>query len=130
MTAPRMLTTFAVLFSLLAISNLLKPLQLADNVGFVFLGQRLSGTANMLAGPLFGLYLAVYAAGIFRRRAYALPMGVAYAVYVIANLVMWMTTSPHAGEGGMAFGVAYMTIAIGVSSGAAYLLWRDRDELK
>ncbi len=129
MTAPRTLKAFAVLFSLLAISNLLKPLQLSDNVGFVLLGQRLTGTANMVAGPLFGLYLAAYALGIFRLRAYAVPMGVVYAAYVIANLVAWMTTSPHAGEGGMAFGVAYMTIAIGVSSGAAYLLWKDRDQL-
>lgn len=129
MTAPRLLNAFAFLFCLLAISNLLKPLQLADNVGFVLLGQRLTGTANQVAGPIFGLYLATYAAGIFRRRAYALPMGIGYAAYVVANLVMWMTTSEHAGEGGLAFAVVYALIAIGVSSGAALLLQRNKEHL-
>ena len=49
------LSIFAVLFVLLALSNFSKPL-LADNqVGFVLFGHRLAGTANALAGPLFGL---------------------------------------------------------------------------
>ncbi|MEO2137626.1 MAG: hypothetical protein ABGY28_09255, partial [bacterium] len=55
------LRVFALLFGLLAISNFLKPLQLSPDVGFVLFGTRLEGSANAIAGPAFGLYLAAYA---------------------------------------------------------------------
>ena len=71
-----LLTTFAILFALLAISNLLKPFQLeGDTTGFVFLGQSMTGFWNGVLGPLFGIYLAVYAWGIFRMRRFAMRMG-------------------------------------------------------
>src|SRR5437762_10021803 len=82
------LTTFAILFGVLAVSNLLKPLQMGgpEHTGFVFFGQRTTGTANAILGPLFGIYLLVYAVGIWRLRRFALPMAYAYAAYVIVNL--------------------------------------------
>ena len=48
------LSIFAVLFALLAVSNLLKPLQLGGEqiTGFVFFGQRLAGTANTIVVTL------------------------------------------------------------------------------
>ena len=49
------LTIFALLFALLAISNFLKPFHLDPNAGFVFLGTKLTGTANAIMGPLFGI---------------------------------------------------------------------------
>ena len=60
------LTTFAILFGVLAVSNLLKPLQMGgpEHTGFVFFGQRTTGTTNAILGPLFGIYLLVYAVGI------------------------------------------------------------------
>jgi len=125
-----LLSTAAVLFGVLAVSNLLKPLEMYDDHGFVLLGQRLRGTANAWAGPLFGAFLLVYALGIWRMRRFALPMGVAYAVYVVANLVafqLWGPTEP--GIGYLLFGLAYAAVAIGVSSGAAYLLAQRRTEL-
>jgi hypothetical protein len=129
----RALTIFAILFGALAVSNFLKPLHLGgDHTGFVFLGQRLTGTPNMIIGPLFGLLLAAYAAGIWRLRRYALSLGYAYAAYVIVNLVMFQIRGPKppgAGAGYMLFGLVYATIAIGVSSGAAYLLHQRRDLL-
>jgi hypothetical protein len=67
------LTTAAVLFAILAISNLLKPLQIGgEQTGFVFLGERLGGVANTVAGPIFGVFLAAYAAGIWGMRRFAL----------------------------------------------------------
>ena len=129
MQSSSVLKVFACLFGLLAISNLLKPLQLGEDVGFVLFGQRLSGTANMIAGPLFGAYLLAYAAGIWRRRKYALPMGLVYAAYVIANLVLWTIRMPDGAESSAAFALTYSVIAIGVSSGAAVLLYRSRDTL-
>jgi hypothetical protein len=129
MSGTSLLRAFAVLFGLLAISNLLKPLEIGGSTGFVLLGNRLSGTANMIVAPLFGVYLAIYAAGIWRQRAYALPMGIVYAAYVLVNLVMWTLTSPYAADSSLAFGIAYTSIAVGVSGGAALLLLRSRDQL-
>ena len=130
-TPSRALPIFAVLFGLLAVSNLLKPLQLGgQETGFVFFGQRLGGTANLIAGPLFGAYLLVYAVGIWRRRRWAVPMAYGYAAYVLVNLTLFTlrnTTPP--GIGYKIFGVVYTSVAIGVSAGAAWLLTRDKAAL-
>jgi hypothetical protein len=86
----RMFTVFAVLFGILAFSNLLKPFRFGgDQTGFVLLGERLSGLANTIAGPVFGLFLALYAFGIWQRKRFALPMGHAYATYVVLNLILF-----------------------------------------
>ena len=124
------LRVFAALFVLLAVSNLLKPLEMNESHGFVLFGTRLAGTANMIAGPVFGIYLLVYAIGIFMQRRYAVGMGVAYAVYVIANLVAWSMFKPETAQSSLAFSLGYMAVAIGVSSGAAWLLWKQREALR
>jgi hypothetical protein len=124
------LTTLAILFGLLAISNFLKPLQLGQETGFVFLGQRQSGMANTILGPLFGAYLAVYAAAIWRRKRYAVPMAWVYAAYVMLNLILFTVRGEAPpGVGYMVFGIVYAVIAIGVSLGAAILLTRRRSAL-
>ena len=127
----RALTVCAVLFGVLTLSNLLKPLQLGgEHTGFVLFGTRLSGTANAIAGPLFGLYLAAYAAGIWRMKRYALPLGQAYAAYVILNLILFNLRNPvPPGSGYLIFGVVYSTVAIGVSLAAAILLARRKAAL-
>ena len=124
------LTVFALLFGLLAISNFMKPLAgKPGEVGFVFFGQRLAGTPNAIIGPLFGLFLLVYAIGIWRMRRHAVPMGIAYAAYVILNLVLFNLRDPNAHKNGLFFGILYSLVAIGVSSGAAYLLAQRRPAL-
>src|SRR5207247_10709058 len=89
-----LLTVLALLFGLLAVSDLAKPLEASLGgglrPGFVLFGHRLSGTANAVVGPLFGLYLLVYAAGIWRMRRWALPVGTVYAVYVFVYLTLFM----------------------------------------
>jgi len=125
------LTTFAILFALLAVSNFLKPLQIGgQQTGFVLLGRRLAGSANAVAGPLFGAFLLVYAVGIWRMRRYARGMAYAYAAYVVLNLILFnlRNVSPP-GAGYVVFGIVYATVAIGVSSGAAYLLTKRSPEL-
>jgi hypothetical protein len=113
------------------VSNLLKPFQFGgDQTGFVFLGHRLSGTANTIIGPLFGLYLLTYAAGIWRMRRYAVAMGWGYAAYVLLNLVSFSLTNVHPpGAGYMVFGIVYFAVAIGVSAGTAYVLTTRRAQL-
>src|SRR5213594_194568 len=92
-------TVLALLFGLLALSDLAKPLEASLGgglrPGFVLFGHRLSGTMNAVVGPLFGLYLLVYAAGIWHMRRWALPMGAVYAAYVIANLLLFTVRDPE-----------------------------------
>jgi hypothetical protein len=123
------LTTFAILFAVLAISNFLKPLQLDAQTGFVFFGTRLTGTTNQIMGPLFGIFLAEYAAAIWNMRRYALWMGSRYAIYVVLNLIFFNVKYGAGGSGGLLFGIVYIAIAVGVSSGAAYILFRRKAEL-
>ncbi|MDX2166544.1 MAG: hypothetical protein SF182_05750 [Deltaproteobacteria bacterium] len=121
------LTLCAVLFGILALSNLLKPLQLfGEQTGFVLFGQRLSGGANALAGPLFGIFLAVYAFAIWTMRRFAVPMSHAYAAYVALNLALWTVRGPQPTHWGFAI---YAAVALGVSVGAAVSLTSRKTEL-
>jgi len=146
-----LLTVLALLFGLLAVSDVLKPLQASheyrryvffpdlmefepavavrEPMGFVFFGQPLSGTTSAVVGPLFGLYLLVYAVGIWRMRQWALPMGAAYAVYVIANLTLFMMRDPAPMREGALFGTIYAVVTIGLSWGAVWLLSQRRAAL-
>ena len=127
----RTLRVFAIAFGLLAISNFLKPLQIGGGqTGFVFFGQRLTGTANMIAGPLFGIFLLVYAWGIWNMKRFALGMGHAYATYVVLNLILFYANNPTPpGIGYKIFGFVYTFVALGVAGGAAVLLTRNKDKL-
>jgi hypothetical protein len=125
-----LLTIFAVLFAVLALSNFSKPFHLAPNTGFVFFGGKTHGIANAVLGPLFGLMLMIYAVGIWRMRRWVLGIAYAYAVYVILNLLLY--TVRNAGTQNQpppAFMLAYVAVAIGVSAGSAVLLHRRRYEL-
>lgn len=128
------LSTLAVLISLLALSNFSKPLTQAmspeGNAGFVFFGHRLHGIANAVMGPLFGLLLASYAYGVWNLRRWVLPLACAYAAYVVVNLILfWLNPPP--GPVTPAIGpIVYAAVAIGVSSGGAYHLYRSRDRLR
>jgi hypothetical protein len=124
------LKLFGGLFCILAVSNFTKPLEMTDVAGFVFLGQRLRGTPNLIMGPLFGLFLAAYGIGILRMRRYALPMAWIYAAWVIVNLVMFRVRMPEEAGARPLFGVIYAVVAIGVSLGAAILLTRNRAALR
>lgn len=127
----RILRITAVLFTMLAVSNLLKPFQIwGEQTGFVWLGQRLSGNANAIMGPLFGLYLLVYAWGIWRQKFFVLPMAYVYGVYVIINLALFISIqSGSSKEGNVLFGLVYALVAIGVSTGTALLLTKYRTSL-
>jgi hypothetical protein len=101
-----------------------------ERTGFVFFGARLSGVANAIIGPLFGIFLAVYAYGIWNMRRFALPMAHAYATYVILNLILFSFRNPSpASVTEQVFGVVYAVIAIGVSLAAAVMITRRKAEL-
>lgn len=126
------LTAFAVGFGLLAISNLLKPLQLGGaQTGFVLFGTRLDPAGSAIAGPIFGLFLLAYAAGIWKMRRFALPLSYLYVAYVVVNLILFSVITPTPQTFGyMVFGIVYSAVAIGVSGGAAFLLTQRKSELR
>lgn len=126
------LTTLAVFMGLMAISNFSKPISQTlapeSTSGFVFFGHRLEGIMNAVVGPLFGLLLAAYAYGVWTRRIWVLPLAAAYALYVIANLILFALNLPP-DQGGGLFGLVYTVVAIGVSGGGALYLFLHRDQL-
>lgn len=124
------LTTFTILFVLMAFSDFGKPYAHNPRVGLVFFGVRLHDTINDVIAPLFGLYLLMYAAGLWRMRWYALPMAWVYAIYVLANLALFRVRSPQlAAEHSAAFLIFYAFVAVGVSWGSAILLTIRRADL-
>lgn len=124
MSTPRSLRVFAVLYGLLAFSDFTKPLELKPEHGFVFLGRRLRGTPDLVVAPLFGLYLAVYAYGLWNARRFALPMSILYAGWVPLNMYLFTIRSPEELGHNSLFGVTYMAIAMGTSLGAMIALLR------
>jgi hypothetical protein len=126
------LTILAVLLSLMALSNFGKTFTHHSGVGFVFFGMRLSGISNMIVAPIFGIIIAVYVYGILAMRKFALPLGIAYAAYVIVNMPLFVLRYHGTAvmqEHSWAYLVPYPFVAIGVSSGAAWMLYRRRDDL-
>lgn len=118
-----------VLFCLLALSNFTKFMEMSPEQGFMLFGMRQRGTPNLVFGWLFGLYLLAYGLGVLRMRAYALPMGIAYAVYVVLNLVLFTIRMPEEAWARPIFGLVYIIVAVGVSGGAVYLLYKNRNAL-
>jgi hypothetical protein len=125
------LTILAILFAILALSDILKPLHLeGPTTGLVFFGKRLSGAPDAILGPLLGIILLIYAAGIWRMRRYAIPLGFAYAIYVTINLVLFTMRNPSvASAGERIFGIVYVVGALALTWGTAILLRRHQAEL-
>ena len=124
------LTIFALLFAILAVSNLLKPLQIGgEETGFVLFGTRLAGTSNLIAGIVAGLYLFVYAYGIWNMKRFAVGMAHAYALYVILNLLLFMFWDAEgADQLGTVGSIVYSGVAVGVSLGSAIVLTKRKAE--
>jgi hypothetical protein len=126
------LTILAVLLALMALSNFGKPFSHNPGVGFVFFGTRLSGVSNLIVAPIFGTIIAVYVYGILAMRRFALPLGIFYAAYVFVNMPLFILTYHGTAvmqEHSWAYLVPYPFVAIGVSSGAAWLLYQRKADL-
>ena len=125
------LTTMAILFAILAVSDILKPFHLeGPTTGLVFFGKRLSGTPDAILGPTLGIILLIYAAGIWRMSRYALYLGFAYAIYVTLNLAIFTATNPPPpSQGELIFGIVYSVLALAFSWGTAILLSRRKADL-
>ena len=126
----KVLRFFAVLFALLAVSNLTKVFEMQPEHGFVFLGRRLSGTPNVLAAPLFGAYLAAYAYGLWHARRYALPMGILYAGWVPLNIYLFTVRSPEEMGTNSLFGITYTMLAVALSLAPVLAMMRNSNQLR
>ena len=122
------LTIFAACLGLMAVSNFLKPLKLSSSAGFVFFGIKLSGIANDIVGPIFGVILAVLAYGIFTMRRFALPLAWFYAGYVILNTLLF--TLRYGIRNVPLLWLLFVLVAVGVSSGTAIVLTQRKAELQ
>ncbi len=121
------LTIFAVLFALLAISNFLKPFHLELNEGFVFLGTKLTGAANAVMGPLFGIILLVYAYGIWAMRKFALQVAYIFLLWVLLNMTLF--TVKNQSMQPLAANLVAAIVGIGVPLASAIVLHRRRADL-
>jgi hypothetical protein len=125
------LTTLAILFAILALTDILKPFHLeGPTTGLVFFGKRLSGTPDAILAPILGIILLTYAAGIWRMRRYAMYLGYAYAIYVTINLVLFSARNPPpVSQSEMFFDIVYTIIALAFSWATAILLKRRKADL-
>ena len=125
-----LLTALAILFAMAAIQDILKPLHLeGPTTGLVFLGTRLSGSANLVMSVVLAIFLASYAVGVWRMNKYALTLGFIYAIYVLFNIVVFPIRYAGENNGSPAFLFGFTIGAIAIPWACAILLWRRRDEL-
>src|SRR5215468_5156742 len=128
------LTTMAVLFGVLAVSNTTKVLQyLRDptHLGIVILGVRFESVpANLILGPLMGVVLGAYAYGLWYLKPWVARLSVVYAFYVPVNLALfwYFQTGPEIPP--LGFIVGYLAVAYTGSIGTALYLAYHREKLE
>ena len=126
------LTVMAVLFVVLAFSDFTKPLQYMNDPavgGLVILGHKFQGVAkNLLLGPIVGIFLLIYAYGIWKMRAWVLPLSFVYAFYVPVNMVLFWSLHQLAPPT-VGFIVMYLFISLTGSVGTALYLAYHRERL-
>jgi hypothetical protein len=127
------LTTMALLFGLLTVSNLTKAAQYAGNPevgGIVIFGLRAESiAANLVLGPLMALVVGAYAYGLWRLRPWVAPLSVVYAFYVPVNLVLFWYRHTGPEIPALGFIILYLAIALGGSVGTALYLAYHREVL-
>jgi hypothetical protein len=77
----------ALLVAIRALTNFGKPF--SPGSAFVVFGRLMRGMASTVVAPLFGVGMLVYAYGLWQARPWALPVGIAYAVWATANVVLF-----------------------------------------
>jgi len=121
-----LLTIFAILFGLLALSNFLKPFLHGGT--FVFLGTKMTGVANLVFSWLFGILLAAYAYGIWTMRKFALPIAYFFFPWVVLNTILFAMKNPPSGQKPLV-GFVTLAVGLGVPLVTLIILHRRRAEL-
>ena len=123
-----LLTIFAILFGLLALSNFSKPFLHGSN--FVFLGSKMTGRANLVLSILFGILLAAYAYGIWTMRKFALAIAYFFFPWVVLNGILFSVKNrPTGQQPGAGFAIFSIAVGVGVPLASLIILHRRRAEL-
>jgi hypothetical protein len=127
------LTVMAILFVVLAISDFTKVLQHAHDPavgGLVILGHKFHrASANLVLGPLFGLFLLTYAYGLWHMTRWVIPIAVFYAFYVPVNMVLFWSLH-QLNPPTVRFIVFYLFVSLTGSIGTALYLAFHKDQLR
>jgi len=126
------LTVMAILLVVLAISDFTKVFQHANDphLGLVILGHRfIRKSANLVLGPLFGLFLLSYAFGIWNMKRWVIPISVFYAFYVPVNMVLFWSLH-KLDPPTLRFIVFYLFVSLTGSIGIALHLAFHKDQLQ
>jgi len=112
----------AVLIALRSLGNFGK--RFGTGSGLVVFGRLLP--PDTLLAPTLGVYMVVYAIGLWSARPFALPLGVLYALFVTANLVLFpIVTGLPPGIRPWMYGV-YVVFGLAIVWAAVWLLRRTR----
>jgi hypothetical protein len=116
------LRALALLFAFRGIGNLLK--RFGTGSGLVVFGHLLP--QDTLLAPVLGTLMLIYAYGLWREAGWAVPLGIAYAVFASANLILFpvFTAMPPAITPWM-YGI-YVVGGIAMTWGAVWLLRQVR----
>ncbi|HUI24543.1 MAG TPA: hypothetical protein VL403_00550 [Candidatus Kryptonia bacterium] len=117
----------AVLIALRALTNMSRPF--GAGAGLVFFGKFLTGTTNVILAPLLGVYMLVLAYGMWGMRRFALPMAIAYAVFVPINMVLFAVFQGLPQRWGASGYAVFMLVGIALTAGPAWYLARRKAEL-
>ncbi len=125
-----LLTILAVLFALGAIQDFLKPFRFeGPNTALVVMGTRLHGPLNIVMSIVLGIFLAIYAAGVWRMSRYALILALIYAAHVTINIIVFPIRYRGEDNGPILLQVMFTVLALAIPWTAATVLWRRRAEL-
>ena len=114
----------ALLIGLRALTDVFKPFITGQRL--VFLGVFLDGWRQAVVAPLLGIFMLIYAYGLWSTRPFALPMGIAYALFATLNLIAFgVINGPPAGFGWGGYAL-FAAIGLAVSWGAVLLLLRQK----
>jgi hypothetical protein len=116
------LNVLALLFAGRGLMNVLK--RFGTGSGLVFFGRLLP--ADTLLAPAIGLAMIAYAWGLWTRAGWAIPLGVAYAVFATANLLLFPVFTPMPERIPMWAYAIYVVGGIALSWGSVWLLRQAR----
>ena len=122
MTRANVLKLLGLLVALRSLGNLFK--RFGSGSGLVVFGAL--WPPDTLLAPILGVLMLLYGYGLWTQAAWALPLGVAYAVFATANLVLFPSvTGLSPGIPPWAYGV-YAVVGIVFVWAAVWLLAQAR----
>jgi hypothetical protein len=115
------LRALALLIAFRGVGNLLK--RFGTGSGLVVFGHLLP--QDTLLAPGLGTLMLIYAYGLWREAGWAAPLGIAYALFASANLILFPVFTPMPQIPLWLYGI-YVVGGIAMTWGAVWLLLRVR----